>query len=211
VLSPAALVARARDVGLDRIAVTDHNAIDGAREASAIDPARVIIGEEIDTQEGTHLIGLFLHEAIPAGEPVRRTADLIREQGGVVYAPHPFAYLTSSARHALEALAVADVVEVFNARAFLPSWNRHALAAARANGLPTAAGSDGHFAREIGSAWTELPAFNSADDLRRSLVDARPVARWSQSPLIHVVSTGIQMGKALADIARGSRVRPRTP
>ena len=45
--SPRELVERAGEAGLDRIAVTDHGEIDGALEARMLDPARVIIGEEI--------------------------------------------------------------------------------------------------------------------------------------------------------------------
>jgi predicted metal-dependent phosphoesterase TrpH len=196
-LKPAELVARARSLGLHRIAVTDHNELDGAREAKAIDPSLVIIGEEIDCEDGTHLIGLFLRERIPPGLSVQDTAARIREQGGVVYAPHPYAYLSVAVSRALRTIAVADVVEVFNARAFLPAWNRRALDAARARGLPLAAGTDSHFAFEIGSAWTELPEFDNADELRRSLAKARPVSRKSQSPLVHCGSFAVEMLKTV--------------
>ncbi len=205
ILKPAEFVARARVVGLDRIAVTDHNTITGALEASAIDPSLVIIGEEIDTRERTHLIGLFLHERIPPGLPVRETAERIRAQGGVVYAPHPYAYLSEPTRHAEEAFGVADVVEVFNSRAFLPIWNRRALRAAEARQLPAAAGSDSHFPHEIGAAWTELPEFHTADEFRQSLRLARAVGRRTQSPFVHVASAAIQMGKRMAERLRGRR------
>jgi len=204
-LMPREFVARARGAGLDRIAVTDHNTIDGAQEASAIDPSLIIVGEEIDTRERTHLIGLFLHQAIPRGLRVREVAGRIREQGGVVYAPHPFAYPWAAERHALEAMSVADVVEVFNARAFLPIWNRRAFSAARSMGLPVAAGSDSHFAHEIGAAWTELPAFGSADEFRRSVASAAPVGLRTQTPFIHCVSLAVQMGKAFAGVVSPKR------
>jgi predicted metal-dependent phosphoesterase TrpH len=197
---------------LDRIAVTDHNIIDGALEAHSIDPALVIVGEEINCAGGTHLIGLFLHEAIPRGLPVPEVAMRIRHQGGVVYAPHPFAYLTAPTRRALEGIAVADVVEVFNARAFLPAWNRRAALTARQRGLPAAAGSDSHFAHEIGSAWTELPAFENAEEFRRSLGQARAVGLRTQSPFVHCLSLAVQLRKALTGEDRGSRpvyIQPR--
>ncbi len=208
VMAPAQLVARARAVGLHRIAVTDHNTIDGARAASAIDPSLIIIGEEIDTRERTHLIGLFLHERIPPGLPVRETAERIRAQGGVVYAPHPYAYLTEPARHAEEAIGVADLVEVFNSRAFLGLWNGRALRAAESRQLPAAAGSDSHFPREIGAAWTELPEFHTADEFRQSLRLARAVGRRTQSPFVHVASAAIQMAKGIAERAHGRRANP---
>ena len=46
-LRPAELVRRARDAGLNRIAVTDHGEIDGALEARELAPDLVIVGEEI--------------------------------------------------------------------------------------------------------------------------------------------------------------------
>src|SRR5262245_23225637 len=115
--SPAALVRRARAVGLDRIAVTDHGAIEGAFEARALDPELVIVGEEIKCACGTDVIGLFLSELIPVGQTLEATARQIHDQGGVVYAPHPYAYITRPRRRAADVLAVADVVEVFNSRA----------------------------------------------------------------------------------------------
>jgi hypothetical protein len=208
-LKPSELVARARSAGLDRIAVTDHNAVDGAFEAKGIDPSLVIIGEEIDCDGRTDLIGLFLRERIPPGLSVQNAAARIREQGGVVYAPHPFAYVSAAGRHAVEAMAVADVVEVLNARAFLPAWNRRALEAARERGLPVAAGSDSHFGHEVGSAWTELPDFESADEFRAALRYAVPVGRRMQSPLVHCVSMAVEGGKRVG--LMGALVADRLP
>lgn len=197
VLEPAELVRRARQAGLDRIAVTDHNRMDGAWEAHALDPSLIIPGEEIDCADGSDVIGLFLHEAIPPGLAVEEVAERIRAQGGIVYAPHPFAYLRRSARRAERVLAVADVVEVFNSRAFWPPWNRRALRAAREKGLALAASSDGHFAHEIGRAWTELPAFGNAAELRAALADARPRGVQVSSPFVHAASLGINLAKQI--------------
>ncbi len=41
VLPPAVLVEQAAAAGLERVAVTDHNEIEGALEARALDPHRV--------------------------------------------------------------------------------------------------------------------------------------------------------------------------
>jgi predicted metal-dependent phosphoesterase TrpH len=193
ILKPSELIERARAAGLDRIAVTDHNSMDGAYEARALAPDLIILGEEIDCAEGTDLIGLFMHEPIPAGLSVEETARRIRKQGGIVYAPHPFAYLRNAADHAERVMAVADVVEVFNGRAFLPRWNRNALAVARAAKLPTAAGSDSHFGHEIGGAWTELPAFSTRTQFRQALVHARPHHSRQSGPHTIMASASIEI------------------
>lgn len=195
---PAVLVERAVRAGLDRIAVTDHGEIRGALEARAAGGERVIVGEEVSCRCGTDLVGLFLAERIPMGLPLEEAAARIRAQGGVVYAPHPFAYAGRAAWRAGRALAVADVAEVFNARAFFPPWNRRAAAEAALRGLPAAAGSDAHFPHEIGRAWTEIPPFTDAASFREALRHARPVGRRVATPLAHAASLGLAALRALA-------------
>lgn len=189
--TPEEVVARAVGAGLHKIAITDHGEVWGALEAHSKHPDRVVVGEEIHCERGTHLIGLFLTERIPHGLSVNDTAGRIREQGGVVYAPHPYAYLTGAARRAAETLEVADVVEVFNSRGFLPSWNRAAQQAAMDRGLPAAASSDSHFPHELGRAYTELPQFADAAGFVQSLLRARPVVVSSGSPWLHVASKAV--------------------
>ena len=196
--TPAELVERAAECGIDRIAVTDHGEIEGALVAQQLDPERVIVGEEIRCAGGTELIGLYLRERIAYGLSVQETAERIRDQGGLVYAPHPFAYAWQAARHAAEAIAVADVVEAFNSRAFLPAWNRRALRHARTRGLPVAASSDGHFPYEIGRAYTELPWFDSAATLRAALTAATPVGLRTATPLIHLASITLKLARLSA-------------
>lgn len=202
--SPRDFVRRARAVGLDRIAVTDHGTMRGALEAAALDPERVIVGEEIRCREGVDLIGLFLSDYIPGALPAAETADRIRAQGGVVYVPHPFAYLVRPRWKASVVLPLADVLEVFNARAFAPAWNRDALAAARERGLPTAASSDAHFVWEIGRGRTCLPAFADAASFRAVLAAARPCVTHLTPVLVHAGSIALH-GRSLVLRAVGRR------
>jgi hypothetical protein len=111
----------------------------------------------------------------------------------VVYVPHPFAYLVRPRWKAALVLSLADVVEVFNARAFVPSWNRDAAAAARERGLPAAGSSDAHFIWEIGRARTCLPAFTDAAGFRAALKDARPCDTLLTNPLVHAGSIALHI------------------
>ena len=197
-LSPLELVETAVGAGLDKIAITDHREIDGALEACSRYPDRVIVGEEIHCEQGTHIIGLFLTELIPSGLPVEETVRRVHEQSGLVYAPHPFAYALNADSRARLALAEADVVEVFNSRAFLPGWNRRAADAARERGLPGAASSDAHFPWEFGRGYTELPAFSDTDGFRSALKKARPVGNRIGSPWLHVASRLIADARRVA-------------
>jgi predicted metal-dependent phosphoesterase TrpH len=203
---PGELVRRAAAAGLHRIAVTDHGEIHGAlRAREAAGGERVIVGEEIGCACGTELVALFLHERIPQGLPIAETAARIRGQGGVVYAPHPFAYRRRAAWHAERALAHADVAEAFNARAFLPEWNRRAAAAAAALGMPAAAGSDAHLPWEIGRAWTEIPPFEDAAELRAVLHAAVPVGRRTGTPAAHLASRALYAARSLHSFTARAR------
>jgi hypothetical protein len=157
---------RAREVQLDRIAVTDHHSLDGALRARDLDPERIIVGEEITSRCGIDVIGLYLTHRIAPRLPLERVVEEIRAQGGVVYLPHPFAYLVAARRRAERAFPLADIIEIWNSRAFYPPWNRRALELVRERGLAQAAGSDAHFAFELGRAVTVLPSFCDADTLK---------------------------------------------
>lgn len=180
----------ARERGLARIAITDHNSIAGALEGRALAPDFVIVGEEIATEDG-ELIAYFLHEPIPKGLSLDETVKRIREQGGVVGASHPLDRLRREALGMEALLCVADsldCLEVFNARVVLPSDNDRARAFAREHGLPGTGGSDAHAACEIGRAYAEVPPFEGPEEfveaLRRGSVHGRVT-----NPLIHFVST----------------------
>lgn len=191
--SPDVLVERAREADLDRVAVTDHGEIEGALRARSADPELVIVGEEIRCADRTEVIGLFLRERIPEGLPLEETVARIRDQGGVVYVPHPFAYLTRAGPRGLRAIWMADAVEGFNARAFWPAWNRRAVRAATRWGLPVGAGSDAHFPGEIGQAYTEMPAFLTADEFRENVPAAHPVGLAVSPPTVHLASAALKL------------------
>ena len=207
VTAPAQLVRRARGVGLDRIAVTDHGTIEGAREAQALDPELIIVGEEIGCAGGVELIGLYLSKHIDNGHTVETTALRIREQGGVVYVPHPFAYLRRSMARAEQLLRAADVVEVFNSRAFYPPWNRKARERAAALRLRTAISSDAHMPWELGRAYGIVPAFDSAAELLNALWKVQPCVRRRATPFIHALSMGIHLSRRAVGRGHGVPLR----
>lgn len=188
-LSPLqAVVRRARRAGLTHLAVTDHNTIAGALRLKEISDLPVIVGEEIMTARG-ELIGLFLSEPVAPGLALLQTAELIHQQGGLVYVPHPMdPFRRGLGPDGLRELGEAvDVIEVFNARCVRPSSN---LAAAQAaEGLPAAraAASDAHTLWEIGRSVSEGPDFSDAPGLLRSLRAGRLLRRRSPAA-IHLLS-----------------------
>lgn len=204
-IPPAELVERAVEVGLDRVAITDHGEVAGALEARARHPDRVIVGEEIRCRGRIEVIGLFLTRRVPQGLPLEAAVERIRDQGGLVYVPHPFAYPWRARARAERALAFADIVEVANARAFLPWWNRRARRAAGDRGLPGCAGSDAHFHREVGRAFTRMPAFDGPASFREAVAGAEPVLREITGPKGHLESVARKAYRLAADAIADDR------
>jgi predicted metal-dependent phosphoesterase TrpH len=171
--------------GLDVLCITDHNAIKGATDLAGVLPCRVIVGEELRTHAG-EIIGLFLTERIPFGTPPADAARVIRDQGGVVYVPHPFdpmrRNLAEPALAALTAAGLVDAIEVVNAKTSLQSLNRRAAEYAHAHGLAAGAGSDAHVPRALGAAYVEMPDFDGPADFLAKLREARTVGHhWDEA------------------------------
>ena len=196
---PADLLRAAKVRGLDRLIVTDHNEIRGALELREMDPERIIVGEEVKTREGVDVIGIFMSELIPKGTPARETAERIRDQGGVVYMPHPFDGTRKAGGAVLEAIEeLVDVVEVHNARCFPRRLNDRALEWAKAKGKLMGAGSDAHTVRELGRGFVELRPFeNRRDDFLAALAAGRVVGRVSTSPVYRLASNWAKVRKKL--------------
>ena len=170
--------------GLDVLCITDHNAIRGAVELASQLSCRVIIGEELRTHAG-EIIGLFLTERIPMGPPPAAAAAAIREQGGVVYVPHPFDPMRRNmAEPALYELAQAgllDAVEVLNAKTSLRSLNERAAHFAEEFTLAGGAGSDAHVPDALGAAYVEMPDFDGPTEFLAKLPLGRVVGHhWDQ-------------------------------
>jgi hypothetical protein len=187
------LVAAAERRGLDCLALTDHNTMDGVKELQKIASFQVIPGEEIKTPYG-EIIGLYLQEAIPGGLSPQETCARIKEQGGLVIVPHPFDLTRPShlGEPWLESvLPYIDALEVRNARVIFPWHNTQAVRFARRHNLPATAGSDAHMAMEVGQVRVEMPAFAGAEDLLGALRQGRVLGRLS-SPLVHAYTVWVK-------------------
>jgi predicted metal-dependent phosphoesterase TrpH len=190
--SPAALVAAARRVGLDRVAVTDHNTIEGALAAHALAPDLVIVGEEIETAEGGELIAYYVREVVPFGLPVAEALRRLHAQGAVISISHPVDRFRGSAMGeplTLQIMGEVDALEVFNARCLAGADNTRAAGLAARYGKSQTAGSDGHVTWELGRGFVSLPPFeDTAESFRASLKEARAEGRLS-GPWPHFAST----------------------
>ena len=186
---PGRLIEVARQRGLQRLAITDHNAFEGALRASEIDPELIVPGEEIMTTGG-ELLAYYISELVPRGLTPERTIEILRQQGAVIAVAHPFDAIRAGhwdETELREILPLVDAVEVFNARVATPAQNRRAAEVAAAAGKPGMAGSDAHAYMEVGRARTRLPTFSDAASLRTALATCE--VRGRLSPYwVHVLS-----------------------
>jgi predicted metal-dependent phosphoesterase TrpH len=181
-VDPADLIMYAAGSGLGAIAVTDHNVFGGALETAELarDHELIVIpGEEVKTDGQGEVIGLFLREEIPRGMSFADTVAAIKEQGGLVYLPHPFDRMHSIADPATlqRHLADIDVFEVYNARLLFEAYNEEALRFARKYNLTMGAGSDAHVLQGVGTGAVRMRAFDGAEEFLLSLRSAQVLRR----------------------------------
>jgi len=152
------MVRVARKRGLSGIAVTDHNTLKGGIKAKEYETHdfQIIVGSEINTDRG-EVIGLFLSEEIK-GKSFLEVTEEIKSQNGIVIIPHPFdEFRGNGIRPKEEDSKLVDGVEIFNSRCLLREYNHKAHQYALEHGLNFVAGSDAHFANEIGKAGIITP------------------------------------------------------
>ncbi len=195
--SPQKLLESCRRKGIDRVVVTDHNTIAGALAAQALDPQRVIVGEEIMTTQG-ELLAAFVTEEVPAFLSPQKAIERLREQGAFISVSHPFDRLRSGAWREEDLAAIlpqVDAIEVFNSRCMSPSFNHEAWAFTRRHGLAATVGSDAHTAFEVGRSVFVVEPFEGPDEMRKVIRNAVLRMRLSP-PWVHFLSRYAVLYKA---------------
>ncbi|MCB0106050.1 MAG: PHP domain-containing protein [Caldilineaceae bacterium] len=197
------LIERARAIGLDKVAVTEHNRLDGALAAKALAPDLIIVGEEIKTTHG-EIIAYYLQEEVPRGLSPAETVRRLREQGAVISIPHPLDSIRTSAMRRETVLTIiddVDALEVCNSRCVRQADNVAAAQLAAEHGKLVTAGSDAHIARELGQCYLTIPPFeDNAESFRAALASATPQGKigpfWP-----HFASTYAKWRKRIAPVA----------
>ncbi len=184
--SPRELVDYASATGLNVIAVTDHDTIEGALRAADHAARRsklhVVIGEEISSRNG-HIVGLFIERRIRPGMSAAATVHAIHDQGGIAVAVHPFWRTQRPAGggmvHGVGWLAAElgfDAIEIENATPGFYVFNQMARRLNVGLGSAELGGSDAHILDAIGRAYTEFPG-ETPKTLRTAIESATTIAR----------------------------------
>lgn len=173
--SPKRIIETCIKKGIDRIAITDHDTIQGALATYQIDPYRVIIGEEITTNKG-ELLAFFVKDQIPAGLSPFQTIKRLQAQDAFISVAHPFDKMRKHWEENVlhDMVNDIDAIEVFNARCMTPNANQLAYEFAKKHDLPGTVGSDAHIPFEIGRAYMNLPQFTNKTELCAALNSSTP-------------------------------------
>jgi predicted metal-dependent phosphoesterase TrpH len=187
--SPERLVAACRCKKIDRVIVTDHNTIAGARAAQKLDPELVIVGEEIMTTRG-EILAAYVKDEIPADLSPQETIRHLKEQGAFISVSHPFDLYRSGHWDVPDLMGIlpqVDAIEVFNSRCWSPEFNHQAQQFAEEHDIPGTVGSDAHAPLELGRSVLLLEQFQGPDELRAVIRRGIPKVRWSP-PWFHLIS-----------------------
>jgi len=152
--TPKEILSLCRKVGLDGIAITDHNAMAGSLEAFSLSrgmDVTVVRGVEVSTRDG-HVLALGVRELIPRGLIVAETIEKIHAAGGVCVAAHPKRF-PSGVGLDIARDGKFDAIEILNSGS---SARGNALARklAERKGAAVTAGSDAHAMDQVGRAFT---------------------------------------------------------
>lgn len=182
-ITPKDLVYYAKKRGLNAVAVTDHNQLEGAYKIAKETDFLIIPGMEVSSADG-HIVALNVHELIPRGFSTVETVERIHKAGGVAIACHPYVYFKGCLRE--HVCASFDAIEVINARAF-PFKNsvKKAEEAAQRLKLSRVGGTDAHYGPQIGYGYTVIESEEpSVEAITKAIVDGRCEAFGQPVPVV---------------------------
>jgi len=168
-LSVEALLSHAKKIGLDGIAIMDHNEIKGSLKACKIARELNLVavrGTEISSRDG-HILAYGISETVPKGLSSSETLEHVERLGGLAVAAHPFRWYTGVKKKVL----LSNKFSAFEARngRSLSMTNKSVERLASQRGLGITGGSDAHKLAEVGRAIT---IFNESYEKEEDLIEA---------------------------------------
>jgi predicted metal-dependent phosphoesterase TrpH len=179
------IVKKARSIGLDAIAVADHNTIKGSlatiEEAKNYKDFVVVPAMEISSNKG-HIVALGIKEDVKQGLSPEETVETIRALGGIAIAAHPFVSYREGLCDNVKELDI-DAIETLNSRYVFGYSNWRAKNLAEKRNLPEIGSSDAHFLGAIGSCVTELDANFTYESIIEEILSGRTNVYGDRTPL----------------------------
>ena len=162
VIDPDVLIARAREVGLDGVVITEH---DYQWEPDELDELRrradgllVLSGAEVSALEGHFLVyGLPDLDEAPPGIPLAELLDLVRRHEAAIVAAHPFRWEQDFDALVAQHGPAFDALELVSNN-ITPETRRRTERLLAAQPMAATGSSDGHDPAVVGCYHTEFPA-----------------------------------------------------
>lgn len=166
--TPREIIGYAKSIGLDGLAITDHDEVKGSLIALEYDSRdfKVIPGLEVSSLDG-HILALGVTELVERDLSAEKTIKEIHELGGIAIAAHPYDRFRPGVGDLIYSLNF-DAVEVFNGRALSSSRNMTKIA--EDIKLPITGGSDAHCMDEVGGVCI-IVGNDPLDSIRRGEVE----------------------------------------
>lgn len=187
--SPEKIIKQALTRGLDGVAITDHETSAGWIEALEIGRklgAQIVLGEEIKTKQGD-VLALFIQKRIDGkGKDARMIMQEIKKQDGLVIIPHPYHTPERFKANLKDYLDLIDGIEVLNARLPLKTPDKTALEFAKSHNLTITAGSDAHFYKGVGKAYTECDA-ETLEEFKAMLQNKKSATGGNKASLFYLI------------------------
>ncbi|BDZ70180.1 PHP domain-containing protein [Methanobacterium petrolearium] len=179
------IVKHSRKIGLDAIAIADHDSLKGSdaalKEFGRMDDLVIIPAMEVSTSKG-HIVALGISEEIPKKISPEETIELIRVQGGIAVVAHPFVAYRDGLFTNVDYVEV-DAMETLNSRYIFGYSNWRAKKLAEEKNIPQIGSSDAHFLGAIGSCVTELEADFSVDSILKGILAGKTTVYGDRTPL----------------------------
>jgi len=179
------IISYAKKIGLDAIAIADHNSIGGSIKALNYvdnDPNFIIIPSmEISTLKG-HIVALGITEEIEAGLSPEETKGRIHDQGAIAVAPHPFVHYREGIFTKTDYMDF-DALETLNSRYIFGISNWRAKKLAEEKNIPQIGASDAHFLKAIGSCVTQLEADFTVESILDGILNGKTHVFGDRTPL----------------------------
>ena len=179
-------LARTSRLGLDTVAITDHDKVTEGLRAQHLAPdygCAAVAGTEVTTRFQHHLLGLFIRQPVPLYRTMADSVRAIRDQGGLAILAHPFMAVPNASNQGriLGWLEETDFDGIEIGSQYLSAKRRERLLAFygrhRERLGAAIGGTDAHFG-DLGRFLTLYPG-QGPHDLYRAIRERRTVAARS--------------------------------
>ncbi|RAP45636.1 MAG: metal-dependent phosphoesterase [Methanosphaera sp. rholeuAM6] len=196
------IIRYAQKIGLNAIAITDHDEIEGTWAIQKLEHEGLILipGEEVSSTKG-HIVALGINDYVKPLQTPEETVDQIHDNAGIAIAAHPYCYYRSGVGDIVRSLDV-DAMETKNSRFILGVSNYLAKQASIKNNIPEIGASDAHFIKGIGRCYTEIPECDSVDEIIKNIKKGNTKAHGERTPMNLIIKEVIRK--------KGRKTKPQT-